>query len=601
MRNSSSLPLVFTGFGLIFCTPLAVAQTGTDADFNLRPLIVTTTLATETADESLSSVTVIDREAIERQQPREFSSLLQGQPGVNVVSNGGFGKNTSVFTRGTGSESTVLLIDGIRIRSATTGGAPWQHVPAQLLNRVEIVRGPRGSLYGADAVGGVIQGFTLPQDDNDRAWVEVGGGNFSTQQTGAGVSGREGNTRYSLQGNYFETDGTRIREGGDDKGYRNASGSASIRHELGNDASLGLLAFRSQGNTEFDSGDTDFVLQTLGVNGDIRVTENWKTGVTLSESRDEGENNAEGGGVTFFDTRTRLARWENTFLWGRQQLVAGAEYLVDEVDSTTEYDEDSRDNKAVFGQFIVDRNEASLQLSARWDDNEAFGDRATGAVAVGFELTPSHRARLSYGTAFRAPSFNDLYFPNFGNPDLSPETSSTAEFGIRGQYRSGFWDLAVYKTDVDDLILLAENIARAQIRGVELSSGLDWQRLELRSALTLQDPRDKESNNRLARRTHQSLRVDADYLLDRVNFGVSVIAEGYRYNDTDNEERISGFTTADLRMGVQLAQNLRLRLSLENVFDRQYNTVRAIPFNADDFDYLAAGRTVFASLRYEVF
>lgn len=604
MRIFSSSPLALAGLGLAFVPFSVLAEPSSDQTFDLTPLVVTTTLTSETADESLSSVTVIDQESIERQQPRELSTLLQGQPGINVVSNGSFGKNTSVFTRGTGSESTVLLIDGIRIRSATTGSAPWQHIPPQLLRKVEIVRGPRGSLYGADAVGGVVQGFTLPEPGESTGWVEVGGGNFNTGQVGAGVSGSAGNTRYSLQGNYFDTDGTRIRKGGEDKVYRNASGSSSIRHDWDNGASLGLLAFRSEGNTEFDGGETDFMLQTLGVNGDIQITELWKSGITLSESRDEGDNSFDTRDDSFFDTRSRTARWENTLLWGRQQLVAGAEYQVDEVDSSTDYEEDSRDNKAVFAQLLVDRREASLQLSARWDDNEAFGDRATGAIAVGMELDTNHRVRLSYGTAFRAPSFNDLYFPGFGNEDLSPETSNTAEFGIRGQYRSAFWDLAIYQTDVDDLIQFdaatfsPQNLSRAQIRGVELSTGVDWARWELRTAATLQDPRDKETDNRLARRTAQSLRVDADYLAGPVTLGASGIAEGYRYNDSDNEERISGFFTANLRAGVELTEKLGLRVSIENVFDRQYSTVRATPFGEDDFDYLAAGRTVFASLRY---
>jgi len=575
--------------------PLAVAAEDS-TDFTLNPIVVTTTLATETADDTLSSVTVIDAKALDRQQPREFGKVLQGQPGISVVSSGGFGKNTSVFTRGTGSESTVLLIDGIRIRSATTGGAPWQHIPPQLLNRVEIVRGPRGSLYGADAVGGVVQGFTLSETGGDGAWVEAGGGTFSARQTGAGVTGQAGATRYSVQGNYFETDGTRVREGGDNKGYRNASGSASLRHEFDSGASVGLLGFRSQGNTEFDTGETDFILQTLGVNAETPVSDNWRTGITLSESRDEGDTD---DGASVFNTKTHLARWQNTVTVGRQQVIAGAEYLVDEVDSTTDYDEDSRDNKALFGQVLVNRGAADLQVSLRWDDNEAYGDRTTGATAVGIDLDPSHRVRLSYGTAFRAPSFNDLYFPNFGNPDLRPERSYTSEIGFRGQYTHGFWDLAIFQTTVDDLIVLAENVDRSRLQGVELSAGTRLGGLELGSQLTLQDPRNQQTNDRLQRRTKKSLRLDADYYSrGRVNFGATVIAEGDRYNDGDNEERISGFVTADLRVGVQLAENLSLRFTMENMFDHEYNTVRATPFGADDFDFLAPGRTVFASLRY---
>lgn len=575
--------------------------------FELDPIVVTSTLGTETVNDSLSSVTVIDPETMDRQQPRELGEVLRAQPGVNLVTNGSFGKNTSVFMRGTGSESTILLLDGIRIRSATAGGAPWQFIPPQLINRMEIVRGPRGSLYGADAVGGVVQGFTMPEHDRDTQWVEVGGGDFSTRQTGAGASGKAGNTRYSLQGNYFDTDGTRIREGGEDKGFRNAAGTASVNHEFDNGASIGVVGLHSRGNTEFDSGETDFVMQTTGVRAETPVIGPWSTSVQLSEARDEQDN--EGGfGDSFFDTRTRTARWENTLSFDNHELIAGAEYLEDEVDSSTDFEEDSRDNTAAFAQLLSRYGPTDLQLSARWDDNEAFGEEVTGAVALGYELDRAHALRASHGTAFRAPTFNDLYWPFMfgfeGNPDLNPETSATTELGIRGHYGAYYWDMALYQTDVEDLIqnevddddiLRPTNVDRARIRGIELTAGATVGGFELASSVTFQDPRDRETDNRLARRTTQSARVDADYTEGRVTFGASALIEGDRYNDADNETRLSGFATADLRVGVQLAEQLSLRFNMDNVFNRQYSTAR----NAfGDFDYLAAGRTVFVSLRY---
>ncbi|MDX1589803.1 MAG: TonB-dependent receptor [Oleiphilaceae bacterium] len=610
MRKIPFSSLAFTGLGFALCLPLANAQTDTDQDFNLSPLVVTTTLATETADESLSSVTLIDQDTLERQQPRELRTVLQAQPGVNVVSNGGLGKNTSVFTRGTGSESTVLLLDGIRIRSATSGSPPWQHIPPQLLNRIEVVRGPRGSLYGADAVGGVIQGFTLLRDDRDRAWVEVGGGSFSTRQAGAGVSGREGNTRYSLAGHSLDSEGTRLVKGGEDKGYRNLAGTASVRHQFDSGAELGLLSFRSQGNTEFQRGDTDFVVQTLGVNGEIPLTDHWSTGVTLSESRDESETES-GQGTSVFDTKTETARWENNLYWGAQRLVLGAEYQRDEVDSTTAFDEDSRDNRAVFGQWLAGRGSLDSQFSLRWDDNEAFGEEVTGAVALGWTLDSHHRLRASYGTAFRAPTFNDLYFPftDFGfgfqfegNSGLEPETSETVELGARGQYEVFYWDLALYQTDVDDLIQTSEqedgvnrpsNVNQARIRGAELATGASRGGMDLKAVATLLDPRDRETDNRLPRRPIQSVRVDADYTDGKVNFGASAIIQGDRYEDAGNNRKISGFATANLRVGVQVTPRLKLRFTLENMFDRQYSTTGS--------GFLAPGRTVFASLRYGVF
>ena len=577
------------------------------AAFNMNPLVVTSTLGVETVEESLSSVTVIDSEMMERQQPRELADVLQAQPGINMVSNGSYGKTTSVYTRGTGSESTILLLDGIRIRSATSGGAPWQFIPPQLVNRMEIVRGPRGSLYGADAVGGVVQGFTIPKDDSDRQWVEVGGGSFSTREAGAGASGREGNTRYSIQGNHVDTEGTRISEGGEDRGFRNAAGSASVEHEFDNGAKLGVLGLRSQGKTEFDGGSNEFVVQTLGVKGETPVTEDWTMSVQLSESRDEQEFSS--GSV--FDTRTRTARWENTLDLGRHEWIAGAEYYVDDVDTTATFTEDSRGNTSLFTQLLSQYDRFDTQFSVRWDDNEGFGEEVTGSVAAGYRMDASHRVRASYGTAFRAPTFNDLYFPftdygfyQFeGNEDLDPETSDTVELGIRGQYQHYFWDLAFYETNVDDLIQNQENnsgvtrpvnVAEARIRGAELSAGMMRGNWELKSALTLQDPRNRSGDpsvrdNRLPRRTIQSFRVDADYSKGPVSFGVTGVIEGDRYDDADNNDRLSGFATADLRVAVSLTDKLLARFTIDNVFDRKYETIQ---------DDLSAGRAIFASIRY---
>lgn len=602
-------------------TPLAIAiglslaaattnaqESKAGGDFDLDPIVVTSTLGSETVEESLSSVTVIDPKMMERQQPRELADVLRAQPGVNLVSNGSYGKTTSVYTRGTGSESTILLLDGIRVRSATSGGAPWQFIPPQLVNRMEVVRGPRGSLYGADAVGGVVQGFTIPKDDSDRRWVEVGGGSFSTREAGAGASGREGDTRYSVQGNHVDTEGTRISEGGEDRGFRNAAGSASVEHEFDNGGTLGVLGLRSQGKTEFDGGSNEFLVQTLGVNGETPVTENWTTSVQLSESRDEQEQ-SDG---SIFDTRTRTARWENTLDLGQHEWIAGAEHYVDDVDTTANFTEDSRHNTAVFSQLLSEYERFDTQLSARWDDNEGFGEEVTGSVAAGYRLDASHRVRASYGTAFRAPTFNDLYFPftDFGfgfqfegNENLDPETSDTVELGVRGQYRNYFWDLALYETNVEDLIqnqvdgsgvTRPTNVDEARIRGAELTGGMMRGNWEVQSALTLQDPRNRSDDpavrdNRLRRRTIQSFRVDVDFSEGPVSFGVTGVVEGERYDDAENTDQLPGFATADLRVGAELTDRLRARLTVDNLFNRQYETA------GDD---LAAGRAVFASIRY---
>ena len=601
-------PLLPLAVGLSLVAATASGQeTDNSGDFRLDPIVVTTTLGSETANESLSSATVIDSETLEKRQPNELSDVLQGQAGLNVVTSGGFGKNTSVFTRGTGSESTIFLLDGIRIRSATSGGAPWQFIPPQLLHKVEVVRGPRSSLYGADAVGGVVQAFTRPRDGSDSEWAEIGGGSFDTFRGGAGIAGTTGDTGYSIQGHFFDTNGTEISEGGDDKGFDNASGNISIDHEFDDGTRVQLLGFRAQGDTESGVAvdrNTDFRIQTLGARVEKQVTGLWATQFEVSESRDEQTSATDSAsGSSEFDTRTRTVRWQNTLGSKGQQLIIGAENREDEVDSTTRFDEDSRYNRAVFGQLLLERDRTDLQIAARWDDNEAFGDKVTGSAAMGMELDRRHRVRLSYGTAFRAPTFNELFFPQMfgfqGNPSLSPENSETAELGFRGHYQRGFWDLALFQTHVDDLItnqfdnglLRPQNVERARIQGIELTGGLQWNRWEFQSAATLQDPENRETGERLVRRPIRSLRLDADYTVGPVSAGITGLFEGDR-RDNDGSQ-LPGFGVVNLRANWDFAPKWSAGVRVDNVFDKDYKTASAFSGGFEN-----PGSSAFLTLRY---
>ncbi|WP_075881101.1 TonB-dependent receptor domain-containing protein [Vreelandella massiliensis] len=586
--------------------PLAVQaqsdSTPNSSSVDLNPVVVTATRAPRTADETLASVTVLDEATLRRQDPISIPDLLRGRPGVDIQTNGSFGKTSSVYIRGTGSDSAVLLIDGIRLRSATTGGAAWQHLDPRMFERAEIVRGPRGSLYGADAVGGVVQLFTHEAEGEEQhPTISAGAGSFDTQRLSATLSGSEGGTRYSFAGSRIDTDGTAIREGGEDKGYDNTSGLARMAHTFDNGAEVGVLALRARGNTEYDGGNIDFVQQVAGVYAELPVTQNWHSRFTLSEARDDSENFTDTS-VSAFETQTRTARWENTLRIADHEWVVGAEHSEDEVSGTTDYAEDSRDNTAVFTQALLDFSPLAVQASLRFDDNEAYGEEVTGSLALGYDLDDHHTLRTSYGTAFKAPTFNDLYFPGFGNTDLNAETSETFEVGVRGQYDRLFWDLAAYQTDVEDLIAFtsqqgvyaAFNVDTARIRGAELSAGTELNDWTLQAALTYTDPENRDTGNRLQRRASESLRLDIDRELGDVSLGGSWIAQNHRYDDAENQERLAGYGLVNLRAGWQFAPLWSTRLTVENVFDKDYATAKF--FNGDN--YLNAGRAAFVSINY---
>ncbi len=560
----------------------------------LNPVVVTATLAPRTADQTLSSVSVLDEATLRRQNPNDITQLLRGQPGVNVSSNGGFGKTASVSIRGAGNSGTLMMIDGIRLGSATSGGAAWQLLDPRLFERAEVVRGPRGSLYGADAMGGVVQLFTPRGEGEPSPTLSVGAGSFDTRRASASISGSEDGTGYHFAASRLDTDGIKLRESGEKKSYDNTTGLVRLSQQLGGGAEVGLLALRARGNTEYIGGEQDFVQQVGGVYGEVELGESWTSRLTLSESRDEMQDFSDFPGE--FNTRTRIARLDNTLTFGYHQLVVGAEYLEDKVDSTTVYNADSRDNKAVFAQGLLDFAPLTVQPSLRFDDNEAYGDEVTGNLALGYDLDDRHTLRASYGTAFRAPTFNDLYYPGSNNPDVQPETSRTYELGARGQYGGWFWDAAIYRSDIDDKIVFVtqpENVDEARVRGVELSGGMEADGWDIQAALAYTDPEDRETGNRLSREVSQSARLDVDRTLGNWTLGGSLVAENHRYNDAANDKRLGGYGKLDLRTTWRFAPAWFARVNVDNVFDKDYVTA----FDAfQGFAYENPGRSVMLSV-----
>ncbi|AFP29150.1 Vitamin B12 transporter BtuB [Marinobacter sp. BSs20148] len=591
---------------------IAVAQESTGA--TLDPIVVTATLGPKTVGESLASFTVIDEEEIRSKAPADVSDLLRGQPGINVTGNGSFGKTTNVNIRGVQSAGTVFLVDGIKLHSATSGGAPWQFFPTELIQRVEIVRGPRSSLYGADAMGGVIQAFTLDPKQGERGWVEAGAGNFDTQKASAGVSGSAGSTRFSLSGLHKETDGTAVRkniknlEQDQEKGFRQTAGLGRVVHELENGGEASAILLQSEGNTEYEGGNTDYTIRTVGLGLVAPLSDYWQTGIQFSESQDDEKTLSSSGESYYYDTRLRQARWENTFSYSVHELVVGAELQQDEVESTEDFTETSRTNTAVFSQLRLNFGPLDTQLSLRSDDNEAYGTNETGGLALGYKFDQSHRVRASYGTAFRAPTFNDLYIPYIkfpsgyeyqGNSNVKPEESESYELGIRGNYRVWFWDLAVYQMDIEDLIITDKigtintkvNVSEARIRGAEFGGGYELDGWRTSLGLTYMNPEDRETGNQLRRLTTRTARVDLDKTISSFVVGGSVIAEGDRYDDTKNKNRLPGFATLDLRAKWNFAPNWSSRVTVANVFDKEYSTAK---------NYVSAGRTAMLSVRYDI-
>ena len=606
--------------GLFVTAAYAETEAGaTDAHIDtsrLDPLVVTPSRVVQTVDESLASVTVIEREAIERQQPRQLSELLQGRAGVSFSSNGPFGKSSGLNLRGTESGHTLLLVDGMRLSSATAGQPAWQFLPPQQIERVEVVRGPRSSVYGADALGGVVQVFTRRGEPGEpRVNAFVGGGSLGTYEAGAGVSGGSESTRYSLSGGYLETDGIDVQDGvGDsaDDGYDNSSVTGRVSHQLSPQVELFASGLYAEGATEFDrasysSARTDFAQAAGRAGARIDVTEGWRTEIAYGHSRDEQDTYYGGQLDNRFNTTRDYLSWRNDLdLAPWAELSVGTDWREARVSGTTDYAETSRDNWGVYQLLTLDLARHRLEVSSRYDDNEAYGGHTTGQLAWGYALTERWQARASYGTAFKAPSFNDLYYPpsmfsTGGNPDLEPEESRSYEAGVRYTGPAGYVDLAAFRTDIDNLIDWAptpsgksqpQNVEEARITGMELESGGAVGPWQLQGAVTLMDHGNpNEPGSRLNRRPNASLRLDVDRSWQDLELGGTVVARGRSFEKLygGGTERLAGYGLLNLRAAYHLDPQWTVRAQLKNALDKDYQTAAG---------YNQPGRAAYISVHF---
>ncbi|MCC5861585.1 MAG: TonB-dependent receptor [Gammaproteobacteria bacterium] len=603
MIRTPSMHLCMTSLVLAASVAAAETPTGnTRTSTHLDELVVTPTLTARNVAEVDMSVTLIDATGLQRQQPVDLAEVLRAQPGVDVVSNGGYGKATSLFIRGTSASQSLLLMDGARMGSATNGNPSWQVVPPPLIERIDRGRGPRGVIYGADASGGVVQVFTRRGHEDAGVWAVAGAGSFDSREYALGYGMGSERTSLSAAVNHFETDGIALRPGGERKGYDSTSFVLRGDTVVGNGLDLGATALRSQGSTAYIGGETDFVHQSLSLRAAVSAGEHWTLHASLSEGRDENTN-IQPNGTTVFDTRRRELRSYGIATLGAHEFVIGGDYRDDVVGSTTAYDERTRDNLGVFMQGLIRLGAVDVQPALRWDDNEAYGSEVTSGLTLGWQLAEAYRLRAGVGTAFRAPSFNDLYFPGFGNPDVQPETSRSIEAGLTARHESWFWDVVAYQTDIDDLIAFtlvdgrfaAFNVAEARIRGFEAAAGIEVAQWTFAAAYTHLDPVNRDTGLRLPRRTRDSLRIDADATFGALSVGASSIMQAHRYNNAAATERLGGFGLLNLRAGWQISEDWSLRLTLDNALDKSYSTARD-SFNG--FDFQQPGRAAFLRVFY---
>lgn len=579
----------------------------------VAPVVVTATRTAQTTDESLSSISVITREDIERTQASTLPELLGRVQGMEFTQNGGRGKASSLFIRGTNSDQIIVLIDGVRVGSATLGTTSFEGLPLENVDRIEVVRGPRSSLYGADAVGGVIQIFTR-DSDAPRASVNAGSHDYAGMSTGYGRQTDAGG--FSIDFSAEETDGFDARENDctfcadepDDDGFESTNLSLRGHRMLAPDLEVSGNLLVADSENEFDgtAQNSGEQLQTVAsVKLDWTVNEIWQSRVSLGRSSDETENFLDGAEVSDFETVRTDISWQNDLVLGDAQVVtAGVDALRDEIDSdSNDYEVTERQTVGTFIQHQWSGARWNTQASVRHDffddgfddpnpGGDEIDDETTGSLAAGYRISEELRAYGSWGTAFKAPSFNQLFFPGFGNPDLDPEQSETVEIGLRGRTGAASWEVTAYRTDIDDLIVfestpggfLPVNTDEARIQGVEIGVDAAWDDWQAGLNADFKDPEDTETGNQLARRAKHTFRGSLTRSIATWSVGADVTVQGERFDENENITRLDSYALLDLRASWRFAPDWRASLKINNVGDANYALVDT--YNTDDRNLL---------------
>ena len=584
---------------------------------SLDDLIVTATRSDTPKKELASAATVYTREDIERLQVRTLPELLKGSTGVDVVQQGGYGQPSSVFMRGTNSSHVLVLIDGVKAGSVTAGITAFELIPVEQIERVEIIRGPQSSLYGSEAIGGVIQIFTRKgkQTDKPSLSMEAGGGSYDTHREAGNVSGRWQNTWYNLGVSNIESNGFKPQVIAPDGvanqgGYNNTAVNARVGHQFDNKAEVEAFFMRAEGVNQFVGYDTQdanhklYVNQVVGTSLSKDLLDNWRSILRFGQTRDEGSNFLANNQ---FKSNLDSTRWNATWLneiklASDHKATLGTDYRVDEVDSSTQYNKTSRYDVGVFSELhskLFDNH--FINASLRWDQNQAFGDYVTGNLGWRFNWQHGLSAFASFGNAFKAPTFNDLYYPlprlwGGGNPNLKPEQSTSVETGVAGNHDWGNWELRAYHTNIDNLIAFGatgmENINKAQIDGIEAEIGGDFLGWHHKLNGHLLSPRDRINNTRLLRRADKTLSYDVSRTLGSFDLGGTVMAQSDRL-DMDyfswEPTKVNGFVTLDFRTAYHIDKNWMISGKLNNVLDKHYQTVS---------NYNMADRNFFFSIHY---
>ncbi|MES2944006.1 MAG: TonB-dependent receptor [Pseudomonadota bacterium] len=570
----------------------------------LGEVVVTATRSPQPVEHVVADISIIDREQIERSGAVGLSDVLKRVPGIEISRNGGPATTTSVFLRGAESRFTAVYIDGVRVDSQSTGGAAWESIPLALIDRIEVLRGPAGAVYGSDALGGVIQVFTKRGEGGFSPYVGMGAGSHNTRQVEGGFSGASGSFDYALGLVHEKSDGFNARtvatQNPDKDGYRSQSANLRLGFQLDKAHRFEATYLTTDSNSGYDNGlgkdDRNLhKLEVMGLNWQAKWNDVWSTRLSATDSRDSYETTP-----SPYLTITNLRGYtlQNDFRLGQHLLTAAVERKEDHLQNAP-IDQGRSQDALALGYSFANKSH-SLQLNLRHDKDSEFGGKKTGSAAYAYAFAPEWRASASVGTAFRAPTLYQR-FSVYGVPTLVPESSKNIELGLRWSRKASGVGLVAYRNKVDNLITFAgagacastfgcyANTARAEYSGATLTASHSVEGVNLGASLDLQNPRDLTTGKQLARRSRQHGTLTADYRAGAWQLGAEAQFSGKRFDDAANTQTLAGYSLFNLSASTPFAKDWTLLARVDNLSDKKYVLART---------YATAGRSVYVGVKW---
>ena len=596
-----------------------------DDALKLPDVVISANRQVQARNDSSAANTVFTRDDIDRLQPTSLTDLLSRVPGVQVAPTGGRGSLPGIYIRGTKSAQSLVLVDGQRIANTTSGDSGLQYLNVDQIERVEVLRGSRSVIYGSDAIGGVIQVFTRRNAEQGlQPRMKLGFGSNGTWERSLGVSSGDEHTRFNLGASLDETAGINsthqsFPSDGDHDAYRNQSLSLNLSHAFSDTLEAGFNLLDNRGKSEYDNSFgrydvatrqtvgqkpyTDYTVSSASGYVDATLNQYWQSRLELghSENRDTKRDTLSDDS-SVFNTYRDSVNWQNDLtLNEHNSLILGGDWYEDRFHGSTTFTENSRWNRAAFVQHRFRGEWFSTELGLRRDQNQQFGSQNSWSGTLTVPVNPDNDLLLSYSEGFRAPTFNDLYYPQtqYSNPDLQPETSKSYELQWRSQLTdSTRLEASLYRTDLSDAIILdrtgkPQNVASARINGFEAALKQDLFGWQGNLGLAVIDPRDRDSGHTLARRARRTVSLDLDRQFDKLGLGASWQAISSSYDDEDNRNRLGGYALLGLRSSWALNREVLLSVKVDNLLDKTY--ARAMysyndPAFLNNHDYREEGR-----------